>query len=67
MIGSYFFVSETPKVITVRNVPIGILKLLLQTFTLCFIVVFQLWYARGYQTFHNVEASITNKVKGFSV
>ena len=67
MIGSYFFVSETPKVVKVRNVPIGILRLFLQTCILCFIVVFQLWCARGYQTFHNVEASVTTKVKGFSL
>ena len=65
--GSIFFEYETPKVVTVKNVPMGILRLSLQTGALCFLVLFQLWYARGYQTFLDVEASVTTKVKGFSL
>ena len=65
--GSIFFEYETPKVVTVKNVPMGILRLSLQTCALCFLVVFQLWYARGYQTFLDVEASVTTKIKGFSL
>ena len=65
--GSIFFEYETPKVVTVKNVPMGILRLSLQTSALCFLVLFQLWYARGYQTFLDVEASVTTKVKGFSL
>ena len=64
---SCFFEYETPKVITVKNVPMGILRLVLQTIVIGFIVVFQLWYSRGYQTFLDVEASVTTKVKGFSL
>jgi hypothetical protein len=65
--GSIFFEYETPKVVTVKNVPMGILRLSLQTSALCFLVLFQLWYARGYQTFLDVEASVTTKIKGFSL
>ena len=61
-----FFEYETPKVITVKNVPMGILRLILQTMVICFVLVYQLWWARGYQEFDAVEASITTKVKGFS-
>ena len=61
-----FFEYETPKVITVKNVPMGILRLILQTMVICFVVVYQLWWACGYQEFGEVEASITTKIKGFS-
>ena len=62
-----FFEYETPKVVTVQNVPLGILRILLQTAVIAFVVIYQLWYARGYQEFAEVEASITTKVKGFSM
>lgn len=52
---------------TVQNVPLGILRLLLQTAVIAFVVIYQLWYARGYQEFAEVEASVTTKVKGFSM
>ena len=64
---SSFFEYETPKVVTVQNVPLGILRLLLQTAVIAFVVIYQLWYARGYQEFAEVEASVTTKVKGFSM
>ena len=62
-----FFEYETPKVVTVKNVPMGILRLSLQSSALCFLVIYQLWYSRGYQKFVDVEASVTTKVKGFSM
>ena len=43
-----------------------IFRLLLQTTVIAFVVIYQLWYARGYQEFAEVEASVTTKVKGFS-
>ena len=61
-----FFEYETPKVVTVKNVPLGILRLLLQVAVIAFVVFYQLWHARGYQEFAEVEASVTTKVKGFS-
>ena len=61
-----FFEYETPKVVTVKNVPLGILRLSLQVIVTVFVVFYQLWYARGYQEFAEVEASVTTKVKGFS-
>ena len=37
------------------------------TTVIAFVVIYQLWYARGYQEFAEVEASVTKKVKGFSM
>ena len=64
---SFLFEYETPKVITVKNVPMGILRLVLQTIVIAFVVLYQLWYARGYQNFIDVDASVRTKVKGFSM
>ena len=63
---SYFFEYDTPKVVNVRNVPMGILRLVLHTGCISFVVLYQLWYARGYQEFGDVESSLTTKIKGFS-
>ena len=65
--GSFVFEYETPKVITVKNVTMGILRLILQTSVIAFVVLYQLWYARGYQTFLEVDNCERNKVKGFSM
>ena len=64
---SFLFEYETPKVIKVKNVPMGILRLVLQTTMILFVVLYQLWYARGYQEFLDVDASVGTKVKGFSM
>ena len=53
---------ETPRVVTVRHIPLGILKLVMQVCVLAFVLVFQLWHAKGYQTFAQVESSVTTKV-----
>ena len=63
---SGLFEYDTPKVVTIKNYPMGILRLVLHTSCLCFIFLYQLWYARGYQEFVGVETSLTTKVKGFS-
>ena len=66
-LSSYFFEYDTPKVVNVRNVPMGILRLVLQFGVIGFVVIYQLWYARGYQEFGEVESSLTTKIKGFSM
>ena len=60
------FEYETPKVVTVKNKPWGIFRLVVQTSILTFIFGFQLWYSRGYQAFSDLESSLTNKLKGRS-
>ena len=61
-----FFYNETSKVVRVRNVPLGVMRLSLQLTVISFIVFYQLWYAQGYQEFAEVETSLTTKVKGHS-
>merc|ERR1719471_1221726 len=58
---------ETPKVVTVHNVSIGILRRSLQLFVVLYVGLYQLWYAQGYQEFSSVESSTTTKVKGYSI
>ena len=53
---------ETQRVVTVRHIPLGILKLVMQICGLVFVIFFQLWHAKGYQTFAQVESSVTTKV-----
>ena len=47
--GTFFFEYETPKVVSIQNVPLGILRVVLQLLVIAFVVVFQLWYSQGYQ------------------
>ena len=64
---SFLFEHETPKEVIVRNEPLGYVRLVLHTFTISFVVLYQLWYARGYQEFTEVESCLTMKIKGFSM
>ena len=61
------FEYETTKVITVKNVLMGIIRLALQSSVLAFLILHQLWCARGYQDFTVGETSLTTKTKGFSM
>ena len=61
------FEYETPKVVTVHKLPLGIFRRLLQLAITSFVVLYQLWYMKGYQEFADVEASVTTKVKGLSM
>ena len=64
---SCLFEYETPKVVTIKNVPIGILRVILQLIVIVFVLVYQLWYSQGYQEFTEGETCVTAKVKGFSM
>ena len=58
----FIFEYQTPRVVTIRHYKLGIFRLLLQLCILAFILIFQLWFKKGYQTFAEVEASVTTKV-----
>ena len=62
-----YFSMETAKVVTVDNIPLGILKFLLQICCVLFVVVYQLWYTGGYQSHAPVEPCLTTKIKGQSM
>ena len=53
---------ETPKVVTVHNPSIGLLRRGLQLAVVLYVGLYQLWYAQGYQEFADVESSVTTKV-----
>ena len=65
-IDSWFY-NETPKVVAVKNVPLGILRLALNFSLVIFVFGYEFWYARGYQNFTEVQTSVTIKVKGLSM
>ena len=60
------FQYKTRKYIKVKNIPMGIFRILVQTCFLVYLIGFQLWYCRGYQAFWNHKSSVTNKIKGCS-
>ena len=64
---SFFYEYQTTKVITFKNVSLRLLQLTLQSLVVAFVLVYQLWYAQGYQEFAIKEASVTTKVKGYSM
>ena len=53
---------ETPKVVTVHNPIIGLLRRALQLGVVLYVCLYQLWYAQGYQQFAVMESSVTTKV-----
>ena len=65
-IDSWFY-NETPKVVSVKNVPVGILRLALNIALLIFVFIYEFWHARGYQKFTGIQTSVTIKVKGLSM
>ena len=64
---SKFFSSiieyDTPKVVTVHNPTIGLLRRGMQLCVVLYVSLYQLWYAQGYQEFAGVESSVTTKVQ----
>ena len=58
---------RTPKLVIVKNRPLGLLRIFLTFVCLNFIVFYQLWYQKGYQEIDNLhDAGLTVKIKGFS-
>ena len=58
----FLFEYETPRVVTVHHIPLGILRLVLQSCVFAFVLLYQLWYSKGYQSFDIVASSVTTKV-----
>ena len=47
----WLFEYETPKVIKVQSIPLGILRVLLKILVVVFVIAYELWHCRGYQKF----------------
>ena len=63
---NYVIEYETPKVVTVHNVSIGLIRRGLQLLVVLYVTLYQLWYAQGYQEFSSVESSTTTKVRAIT-
>ena len=61
------FEHETPKLIKVKSTSLGVVRLIINALIITFIIIYELWYARGYQKFEEIESSLTTKVKGLSM
>ena len=66
-IAKFLFEYETPRVVTIHHIPLGILRLVLQTSVFAFVLLYQLWYSKGYQSFDIVASSVTTKVIEFLI
>ena len=62
----WLFEYETPKVIRVQSIPLGILRVLLKILVVVFIIEYELWHCRGYQKFTSVESCCSTKIKGYA-
>ena len=60
------FYSETTKVVKVKNVPLAVLRLFTKIALFGFVVIYEIWYAKGYQKSTEIQSSLTVKVKGSS-
>ena len=56
------FEHETPRVVTVRYVQLGLLKLIVQILVLSLYIAYHLSYSKGFHTFAQVKSSVTTKV-----
>ena len=62
----WLFEYETPKVIRVQSIPLGILRVLLKILVVVFVIAYELWHCRGYQKFTSVESCCSTKIKGYA-
>lgn len=58
------FSYETPKIVQIKSIVIGIIGRLIQIIIIAYIIGFAIVYKKGYQEFSAVESSVTTKVKG---
>ena len=66
-IKSFLFEYQTPKVVIVKNVPFGIMRLIIKILVIVFVIGYKLGYSRGYQRFESADTSLTIKVKGLAM
>ncbi|OQV17891.1 P2X purinoceptor 4 [Hypsibius exemplaris] len=59
-----FFEYDTPKIVHIRSLRVGILYRLVQLTIIAYIVGYVIVWKKGYQLTENVESTVTSKVKG---
>ena len=60
------FYTETTKVVKVKNIPLGTFRVTVYIALLAFLIIYELWYTKGYQKSSEIQRSVTIKVKGSS-
>ncbi|KAG8181809.1 hypothetical protein JTE90_001465 [Oedothorax gibbosus] len=63
-IAESIFSYETPKIVQIKSILIGVVSRLIQLTIIGYIIGYVLVYKKGYQEFSEVESSVTTKVKG---
>ncbi|XP_067864031.1 P2X purinoceptor 1 isoform X2 [Heptranchias perlo] len=63
-ISDFFFEYETPRMVTVRNIKVGLIFRFVQLAVLAYIIGWVFIYEKGYQSTDSIISSVTVKVKG---
>lgn len=63
-IAESLFSYETPKIVQIKSIVVGVIGRLIQLTILAYIIGYAIVYKKGYQEFCPVESSVTTKVKG---
>ena len=58
---------ETPRVVTVRYVPLGVLKHIVQILVVVVYITYHLLYSKGFHSFAQVKSSVTTKVLNITI
>ncbi|OQV14284.1 P2X purinoceptor 4 [Hypsibius exemplaris] len=62
-----FFKYDTPRLVSVHSVSVGLLNRVVQISIIAYVVGFALIYEKGYQQTDTLESTVTTKVKGLVV
>ncbi|XP_065891138.1 P2X purinoceptor 4-like [Dysidea avara] len=56
---------DTPKIVHIKNKTVGLVNRLVQLGIIVYIVVFAIYFSKGYAEFEDVVSTVTTKVEGF--
>ncbi|CAL1272479.1 unnamed protein product [Larinioides sclopetarius] len=66
-IAESLFSYETPKIVQIKSILVGVISRLIQLIIIAYIIGYAIIYQKGYQEFSDVESSVTTKVKGIAL
>uniref|UniRef100_T1JIG8 Uncharacterized protein n=1 Tax=Strigamia maritima TaxID=126957 RepID=T1JIG8_STRMM len=61
---SFLCEYDTPKMVTIKSLTIGIINRIIQLLIVIYIVGYVIIYNKGYQEFSTLQSAVTSKVKG---
>lgn len=62
-----FVEYDTPKIVHIQSKKVGFINRVLQAAIITYIVVYVIWWKKGYQEFDKVVSATTTKLKGIAV